>query len=267
MDPRIASRRAEVGKATQQASLQRLARWLVGAAVAATVVWYLFSPFVDVDQIAVGGADQADVPGVLRELDVDVGDPLLMVPTGRIESLLAEDPWVSSVAVSRIIPGTLEISVVERVPILAIESSAGTAIVALDGTVLMNGTPRPDDLPVFLGAPTPFLAGATVADGPLTATLDFLDEYGPITPLARFEMVDEELWVRLPEHDVRLGRPIDMAAKAASLRAVLQEQPESGTVIVLIAPERPTIQPPRPPEEPVDTDDADQEDDSGDENG
>lgn len=252
MDPRIAARRAQVGRATQRASLRMLARWMGVAAVLAVIVWYLFSPFVDVDEIAVGGVDRADVTGVLADLEVDVGDPLLLVPTGRIESRIAEDPWVSSVAVSRIIPGTIEISVIERLPALAVESPSGVSIVALDGTVLTGTGTRPDDLPVFLGAASSPTAGRTITDGPVFATLEFLDEFGPITAQARFEILDDGLWLRLPEHDVRLGRSVDMAAKAASLRAVLAEQPEPGFVIVLIAPERPTLQPSPPVEKEAD---------------
>lgn len=228
------------------------------AALAALVVWYLFSPFVDVDEIVIGGAEQADVAAVLVDLDVEVGDPLLLVPTGRIESRLSEDPWVSSVSVSRIIPGTIEVAVVERLPALALDTPTGTAVVALDGTILTIGSTRQDDLPVFLDASLPPSSGTAVTDGPVLATLEFLDEFGPITALARFEIIDDELWLRLPDHDVRLGRPVDMAAKAASLRAVLAEQPETGMVIVLIAPERPTLQPPRASE----ADDAESDIDS-----
>ncbi len=190
---------------------------------------------------------------VLAELDVEVGDPLLLVPTGRIESRLSEQPWVSSVTVSRIVPGTIEIAVVERLPVLGVDAAAGISIMALDGTVLTTTTVAPEDLPLFVAAGPQPVAGETVTRGPVFATLRFLDEFGPITSLARFEMIDQELWLRLPDHDVRLGRTVDMAAKAASLRAVLAEQPEPGMVIVLIAPERPTVRPPRSVDETEDS--------------
>lgn len=252
MDPRIAQRRAQVGRATQRASLRRLVGIMGLAALAAIVVWYLFSPFVDIDRIAVGGVQHADVASVLTDLGVEIGDPLLLVPTGRIEDRLADDPWVSSVSVTRIVPGTLEIAVIERLPALAIESAAGTAVIALDGTVLYGSLTRPDDVPVFVDAGVEPAVGSIVEEGTGAAILRFLDEYGSMTPLARFETRDQELWLRLPDHDVRLGRPVDMAAKAASLRAVLGEQPDAGLVIVLIAPERPTLQPPQSPDEPAD---------------
>lgn len=250
MDPRIAARRAEVTRASQQSSLQVLARALGLAALLAAGVWFVTSPYVDIDHVALGGAARADVEAVLSEVGVEVGDPLLLVPTGRLVRELESDPWVSSANVARLIPDTLEVSIVERVPILAVESGGSHSVVASDGTVLEVLGERPDHVPVLLDAPRQPPPGQEVVGSPAAAALMFLGEYGPITSLARFEMEDEELWLRLPDHDVRLGRPVDMAAKAASLRAVLAEGPPTGTVIVMIAPERPTLQPQAPPAEP-----------------
>ncbi len=269
MDPRIAARRARVKQATQRASLKNLVRVLAVASIAAIAVWYLYSPFVDIDSIAVGGVDQADVEAALADLGVEVGDPLLLAPVGRLEERLAADPWVASASVDRIVPGILEVSVVERVPVLAVDSAGRHSRIALDGMVLDKPLSRPDDVPVFLEAVTQPAAGQVVEAGPIRDTLVFLEEFGPLSPLARFEMLDGELWLRLPDHDVRLGRTVDMAAKAASLRAVLADQPETGTVIVLIAPDRPTVQdPPAVPSEDSSIDsDNDAAGDSGDDSG
>lgn len=244
MDPRIAARRAQVGRATQRASLRTLARVLVVLAGMALVVWYVYSPFVDIDDIAIGGAVEADVGAALEAVGVEPGDPLWLAPTRRLETTLQNDPWIATARVSRIIPGTLEVSIVEHVAVLAVERPDGTALLALDGTVLEVVPTRPEDVPVYLDGPVVPAPGVMISDSFLVGTLSFLEEFGPLSPLARFELVSDELWLRLPTHDVRLGRPVDMAAKAASLRALLASSPQEGTVIVLIAPERPTVQPP-----------------------
>lgn len=243
MDPRIAARRAQVGRATQRDSLRTLGRILMALAGAAVLVWYVYSPFVDIDDIEIGGAVRADVTSALEAAGVNEGDPLWLAPTRRLETALEADPWIAVASVSRIIPGTLEVSIVERVAVLAVERPDGSALVAPDGTILEVGVPRPENLPVFLDGPIVPAPGATVVDTHVSGTLRFLDEFGSLSPLARFEVNSDELWLRLPSHDVRLGRPVDMAAKAASLRALLAESPQEGTVIVLIAPERPTVQP------------------------
>ncbi|NIS33395.1 MAG: hypothetical protein GWN79_16305, partial [Actinobacteria bacterium] len=43
---------------------------------------------------------------------------------------------------------------------------------------------------------------------------------------------------------IRLGRPLDMEAKARALAAVLDESPAPGSVITLVAPTRPAVLPP-----------------------
>ena len=50
---------------------------------------------------------------------------------------------------------------------------------------------------------------------------------------------DGELWAWVGERNVRLGRPIDMDAKAAALEAIIDSAPPG--VIDLIAPSRPAV--------------------------
>ena len=44
-------------------------------------------------------------------------------------------------------------------------------------------------------------------------------------------------------HEIRLGRPVDMAAKAAALLAVLADGIPGGSLINLIAPAQPAVTP------------------------
>jgi hypothetical protein len=53
-----------------------------------------------------------------------------------------------------------------------------------------------------------------------------------------------ELRAFVADYLVRLGRPLDMEAKARALAAVLDEQPPAGSVITLVAPTRPAVLPP-----------------------
>jgi hypothetical protein len=55
-----------------------------------------------------------------------------------------------------------------------------------------------------------------------------------------------ELWAVVSGFQVRLGRPIEMKAKALSLDALLREQPAAGSTLTLIAPTHPAISPPSP---------------------
>jgi hypothetical protein len=50
---------------------------------------------------------------------------------------------------------------------------------------------------------------------------------------------EEELWATVSGYEVRLGRSDDMAEKALSLTALLEEEPPNGSRLTLIAPTHP----------------------------
>ncbi len=65
-----------------------------------------------------------------------------------------------------------------------------------------------------------------------------------------------ELWGTVGGFEVRLGRPIEMRAKALSLAALLEESIPEGSTLILVAPSHPAVSPP-PLEEGLDTEDDD----------
>ena len=62
-------------------------------------------------------------------------------------------------------------------------------------------------------------------------------------PSSAIRLVAGELWATVDGHEVRLGRPVEMAAKAATLVVMLAESIPDDAVIVLIAPTHPAISP------------------------
>jgi hypothetical protein len=62
-----------------------------------------------------------------------------------------------------------------------------------------------------------------------------------------------EMWADVSGFDVRLGRPVEMAAKGLSLAALLREEPAPGSTLTLIAPTHPATS--SSVEEPVSEDD------------
>ena len=53
-----------------------------------------------------------------------------------------------------------------------------------------------------------------------------------------------EIWAEVAGFQVRLGRPVEMGAKALSLAALLREEPAPGSTLTLIAPTHPAVLPP-----------------------
>jgi hypothetical protein len=52
-----------------------------------------------------------------------------------------------------------------------------------------------------------------------------------------------ELWAEVSGYPVRLGRPVEMEAKARSLEALLADRPRRGSTLTLIAPTHPAVSP------------------------
>ena len=65
-----------------------------------------------------------------------------------------------------------------------------------------------------------------------------LDHRGEIS----IEVRTGELWAGIGSVSVRLGSPLEMAAKAKALEALLETGVPDGAVINLIAPSRPAVQ-------------------------
>jgi cell division protein FtsQ len=133
-------------------------------------------------------------------------------------------PWVASATVSRALPGTLRITVTERVPVAWVRRDAAhVALLAADGTAIADTDAPPPGLvevrgarrvPAIGGQLTPArAAGAAAAMPPeLAARVVAVDVTANATTL-----------VLGGGAQVRLCTPTDLAAKGAAAVAVLQQ--------------------------------------------
>jgi cell division protein FtsQ len=124
VDPRIRARRRGVARAAARRRLRRVVAGLAVAAVVTLGVLLVRSPLLDVDRIAVHGADRTGAAAVAAATGVSPGDRLVGVPLGEVADRVGRLPWVASVEVSRTWPGTLRVRVVERVPVAAVPAVA-----------------------------------------------------------------------------------------------------------------------------------------------
>jgi cell division protein FtsQ len=171
-----------------------------------------------VRRVTVTGASHLSAAKVIRESDATSRN-VLWLDTGAVERALERDPWILNAVLSRSLPTSLTIRIVERVPVAVIQGPTGFTVIAGDATVL--GTRRTSGrLPVIL-------PGA-IRGGPRGTN------YGPTTVLAalstsvrdRVASVSQEaggdLAMRLRSGTlVRFGPATDVRAKADALSAVL----------------------------------------------
>lgn len=243
MDPRMAARRRTVAERRARRNLARSLVVLVVAAVVAAGVWFTRSPFLDLDTVAVRGAAAVDVDAVLAGIGVAPGVPMVELDTDAIRAALEEDPYVRGAEVTRSWPNTLVVTVDERIPVAWAETTVGWRLLADDGVVLGAGAPPANAPRIRLGG---VVEEGAVRDGRVLGALRFLHamraDLAAITEVVPDE--DGQLRAFLADYLVRLGRPLDMEAKARALAAVLDEQPPAGSVITLVAPTRPAVLPP-----------------------
>jgi len=136
----------------------RAKRWAIAAACAVTVLGAGFmitrSPVFAARHIDVTGASHLSRAAVLRVAGVGRGTNVFWFRAGTIRRRLERDPWIERADVTRSLPSTISIRIVERAPVAVVpERSGGYAVVASDGVVLGRST-RASGLPALLVDPT-----------------------------------------------------------------------------------------------------------------
>lgn len=242
MDQRLADRRRRVAEDRARSNLGRLIRVLVLGAMVAALVWFAQSPFLSVGEIAVDGADTVDVIGVLARHQVVEGRPMLLVDVEAAEESLRADPWVASAEVARDWPTRIEVVIEERQSFAGVRLAGGWWMAAADATLLQPLAGRPDGRPV---AEFPGLDPAAADGLEVTGAVEYLAALpAPLQGGASVRASEEGLEGRVGGFVVRLGRPFEMAQKAAVTAAILERGIEAGSIITVVAPASPAVLPP-----------------------
>jgi len=243
MDPRLKERRRQVAEDRARRSITRLLRILVTIAVLGVAVWLVFSPYLSIAEVRTAGIHQSATNRILVEAGVVAGAPMALMRIAAVEAQLEEDPWIADARVDRHWPDTVIVRIDERVPEAWVETSAGWSRRAGDGVAVPSGEQPDSSLPwVRLTA----VSGAEAESSPpVLGAIEFVASLpqdlqgGALVKAAG----DGELWAQVAGYQVRLGRPVEMRAKALSLTALLRESPPHNKIITLIAPTHPALTP------------------------
>lgn len=236
IDPRLAARRHQVAEARARSSFSRIIWALTITAFIGGGVLLVRSPLLAVQNLAVEGMAASEVESILTGAGLVIGRPMILVRTAEVEAALAADPRVKSVEVRLDWPQTARVFLERRIAVAWVPLADNWGLVAVDGVVVGQAGSPTLDLPhlqvALAGQPSPVALGA----------LAFLAELAP-QPGAAVVVREEdgELWADVAGTVVRLGRPIDMEAKARALVALLAEGLSPGTMINLVAPTRPAV--------------------------
>lgn len=263
MDPRIAARRMSVQEGRARRSLKRLIILLAVVALLGAGWWLIRSPLFSVATISVSGATEAPVAALVEEAGAGVGTPLIGVDTGAVEQALEGDRWVIEATVGRRWPSTMSVSIRERVPVVRIQTTTEVLTVAVDGTVLERAE-------VADGSAFPVIdaraleVGAPAEDPVMVGAIGFLAALGPEMGLgAQGYFGPEGMVARVAGFDVRVGGPDQPEEKAAAVKSILATRPAEGSIITVVAPERPAILDPEAQVAPDVPDEGEGDDASG----
>lgn len=241
IDPRLIERRHEVAEDRARRRVGRLIRFLIALGLIGGGVWLLLSPLLSVEEVTTTGIVASSTHAALVDRGALAGTPMILIRPGEIEKALEADPWVRDAAVELDWPNRVLVRVEERVPTAWVETGGGWGRYAVDG-VLLSTAGEPDDSLPWIHLATVAIAD-TVTSREVLGALEFvtaLPEELRVGTGVRAE-ANGELWAEVAGYPVRLGRAVEMEAKALSLDALLDEQPPAGSTLTLIAPTHPAI--------------------------
>jgi cell division protein FtsQ len=158
-DERAATEAVDASARARRRLPRRLAAVVVGAAlvVAAGLVGATYTSLFAADAIRVRGIHHLTKGEVLRLSGLERGVNVFHLDAGAIEARVERDPWVARATLTKELPGTVILTIRERVPVAVVNDGTVERLVAGDGGLL--GIGAPPTLPRIVAE-----AGATTTD-------------------------------------------------------------------------------------------------------
>jgi cell division protein FtsQ len=180
---------------------------------------------------------------VLRIAGLSSSTNVLWLDPGAVERRLESDPWVATATVSRRLPGTIRISVVERAPVAMIRDEGGFTLLAGDGVALSTVEVEPTLPEIVVVAGSSPRSGSAQAQAVAAGAIAGLDG-GRRPAVVRAVVRAGALTVELDGGTrVEFGEPTGIEDKAAAARRILRwatAQRASVATVNVIAPDSPT---------------------------
>ena len=230
-------RRAEAAEVRRFTRSTRRRRRLLGGAVAAVValigvpLGLAASPAFAVRTVVVDGGSAQVAAAVQQRLGGLVGTPLALVDPAAVRRAVAAVPQVETYAAASLPPGTLQVRIVERVPVGQVRRGADWALVDAAGVVLATSTVRLPGRPALVVATGGRAFAAVVAvlrtlPAAVAGRVTSVTATGPDDVRLRLDSGLRVVW----------GGSGDGAAKSGALTAALRPAARGATVVDVSAP-------------------------------
>ena len=195
---------------------------ITAAAIALCTPWF---DLVDLREVVITGNRHASAADLVSMSGLQRGQSLLAVSLRRVASNLMQHPWTKEVRLSRRLPHTLAIRVVEREEIawMIDPSGDGCITVGEEGVIVSAGCPHSTSLIELQGARVSGGVGGTLADRPIVVLIDALRREGLASlDVRRIDAADPESVVLDTGSDQRvlLGGLHNVASAVNALAAL-----------------------------------------------
>jgi hypothetical protein len=153
---------------------------LVLCALLLAAVLFLFSPYFNVNEIGVIGNGTVDQSDILERLDVSVGDNILLVNTAAARRRIMGNLYIDHVAVERVLPNRINITVRERRLVAYVEHIPGSFL-------FIDEVGRVLEVRSFFTEPLPLVTGLSFPSFQLGERLDVpnREAFGIVTQYAQ----------------------------------------------------------------------------------
>jgi cell division protein FtsQ len=227
-DPDASSGSADPPPPARRVRPRRLVAVIVAAAlvVAAGLVGATYTSVFAADAIRVRGAHHLTKGDILRLSGLERGVNVFHLDAEAVEARVERDPWVARATLTRELPGTVILTIRERVPVAVVNDGTVERLVAGDGGLLDVGAPQ--NLPRIVaeeGATTTDPAAVRAAAAAVAAMRpDVRRQIAFVRLLPEGELI-LELRSGVP---VAYGSADDAVAKAQALAAMLRSVERTG---------------------------------------
>jgi len=137
----------------------------------ALCLWLLFSPRFKVSDLDVSGAQRVALTWFDSQVDSAWGSNILLVDLDELRASLEAHPWVRSVAISKRLPNSLEVNVVEHQPVASLKTSERAAVISHYGEIIEDPAAAVDEQGLELVLSAALEAGSAREKKVVTAAL------------------------------------------------------------------------------------------------
>jgi cell division septal protein FtsQ len=218
---------------------------VVLAAIVGCGVLYNSSVFA-VKRIEVVGAVHLTTQHVLTLAAVPADATLIRFPADAVAASVSADPWVESVAVSRVFPDGMRIRVTERVPVAVVSVPPASWLIDRSGSVIATASAvASGTLPVIVDVP-----GLDLKAGRRTTSEPLLNAVNVITSISSGLLklvgtvsaptIDGTTLLTKDHVEIVMGQAVNVATKDQLARTILSQQRGKVVSIDVRTTDRPT---------------------------